>query len=141
MGLSSVSTTGTAEDEQAIRQVIADYDNTWNHHDMKAHARLFAEDADFVSVAGAYLKGRGEIEAQHAEMHAGDYKDSQMSTSSVAVRFLSPSIAIVHRAAEAAYNRGQVKRRWFMTLVMVKQDAQWLIRAAQNTQRSGMGPK
>jgi uncharacterized protein (TIGR02246 family) len=132
---------GTAQDEDAIRKAIADYDETWNRHDMKAHAQLFTEGADFVSVVGAYLQGRGEIEAQHAEMHAGDYKDSQMTTMSLAVRFLTPDVAVVHRGAEAIFNRGQVKRRWFMTLVMTRQDGRWLIAAAQNTQRSGMAPK
>jgi uncharacterized protein (TIGR02246 family) len=132
---------GPSVDEKTIRKVFADYDTTWNQHDMKAHAQLFAEDADFVDVVGAYLSGRNEIERQHTEMHAGQYQDSQMTTISVAVRFLSADVAVVHRAAEAAYNRGNVKRRMFMTAVMTKRDNRWLIAAVQNTQRSGLASK
>jgi uncharacterized protein (TIGR02246 family) len=74
-------------------------------------------------------------------MHAGQYKDSHMTTISVAVRFLRPNVAIVHRAAEVVSARSSVKRRMFVTGVMTKQDSRWLIAAAQNTQRSGQAPK
>ena len=141
MNPSADAAEGSASDEEAIRKVMADYDGTWNQHDVKAHAQLFTEDADFVDVVGAYLKGRSEIERQHTEMHTGQYKDSHMTTISVAVRFLRPDVAVVHRAAELVSGRGSVKRRMFVTGVMTKQDNRWLIAAAQNTQRSGQAPK
>jgi len=43
---------GQSPDETEIRRVELGLQEAWNHHDMKAWADLFTEDADFVNVAG-----------------------------------------------------------------------------------------
>jgi uncharacterized protein (TIGR02246 family) len=46
-----------SQDESEIRNVMMALDEAWNHHDMKAFANQFAEDADQVNVAGWWWKG------------------------------------------------------------------------------------
>ena len=42
----------TASDEQAVRKVLASFDEAFNRHDADAASALFADDAEFVNVAG-----------------------------------------------------------------------------------------
>ncbi len=51
-----------ADDEKAIREVQALWDDAWNRHDIKALGALVEEDVRFVNVAGIVLNGRGEFE-------------------------------------------------------------------------------
>jgi hypothetical protein len=60
--MGSASGAGQNSDQAPIRQTVMRLQEAWNRHDMKAFANLFAEDADFVNVAGAWWKGRAEIE-------------------------------------------------------------------------------
>ena len=51
-------------------QLLADYANAWNVHDVDALALLFHEDGTFVNVVGTYERGREEIRHLHAAIHA-----------------------------------------------------------------------
>ena len=53
--------TANANDETAIRKVLADFVEAWNKHDAKAFSMVFAEDADFTNVRGASCTGRSSI--------------------------------------------------------------------------------
>jgi ketosteroid isomerase-like protein len=50
----------TANDEQDVRKVIADYGDAWNKHDPDAILALFTDDADWVNVAGSWWHGLAE---------------------------------------------------------------------------------
>ena len=129
---------GQNRDETAIRAVEMGLQEAWNHHDMKAWANLFTEDADFVNVAGWWWKGRGEIEKKHTEIHAYIFRDSTLTIGEVQTKFLTPEIAIVHVLWSLAGNRnpdgsdGQ-PRKGIFTQVLQRQNGKWLIAAAQNT--------
>jgi len=130
---------GRAEDEKAVRNVIAGLVQSWNTHDMKSFAQFCAEDCDYVNVSGTDEKGRTEIERHHIEIHAGKYKDSHLTATSVTVRFLRPDVALAHVGWEVLYGDGN-KETSFQTLVLTKQANHWLIAAAQNTLTSGPAP-
>ena len=51
-----------AEDEAAIRQVVADFADAWNRHDPPAIVKRFSDDLDHVSVRGRWQQGRAELE-------------------------------------------------------------------------------
>jgi hypothetical protein len=55
----------TANDEQAVRKVIADYGDAWNKHDPNAILALFTDDADLVNVAGSWWHGQVEPARDH----------------------------------------------------------------------------
>ena len=125
-------------DEAEIRQTVMGLQEAWNGHDMKAFANLFAEDADFVNVAGAWWKGGAEIEQKHRDSHATIFRDSTLSIEQVDVRFLTTDIAIAHVLTALVGQKmtdGTVvsRRRALLTQVLQKQDGKWLIVASHNT--------
>jgi uncharacterized protein (TIGR02246 family) len=112
---------GRAEDEKALRNVIAGLVESWNTHDMKSFAQFCAEDCDYVNVSGTDEKGRTEIERHHIEIHAGKYKDSHLTATSVTLRFLRPDVALAHVGWEVLYGDGnkdtaRCHQRWLSSV-------------------------
>lgn len=64
-----------ADEENAIREIQARWDDAWNRHDVKALSSLVAEDVRFVNVAGVVLTGRAEFEALQTRTHAMQFKE------------------------------------------------------------------
>jgi len=124
-------------EEQAIRNVIAEFVQAINRGDIKAFGALFTEDADFVVITGKYLKGRDEIVRYHAELFAGSFKGSHLDVTSVAIRFVRPDVAVARVATKRTENEGKQMRASFPIFVLTKQAQKWLITAVQNTLTSG----
>jgi uncharacterized protein (TIGR02246 family) len=129
---------GQTPDEVEIRNVETGLQDAWNHHDMKAWASLFTEDADFVNVAGWWWKGRAEIEKKHTAIHAYVFRDSTLTIDEVHARFLTPEIALVHVSWTLVGHKNPdgsaaQPRKGIFTQVLQKQNGKWLIAAAQNT--------
>jgi len=95
------------QDEAAVRTVIEAFIDSWNRHDMRTLAALFAEDADFVDVFGNWLRDRKSIERALTQRHATIFRSSLFTEKDVAVRFLKPDLAIVHAVIELS---GAVQR-------------------------------
>ena len=105
---------------------------------MKALAALVAEDVDFVTVRGIWLKGRKDFEEHHATIHVMQFKESVRTTTDVQVKFLKPDVAIVHVSGELKGEKGLdgtplPPRQGIFTRVVTKEGGKWLIRASQNT--------
>jgi uncharacterized protein (TIGR02246 family) len=127
-----------ARDEEGVRKIASGFAEAWNRHDMKALSMLFAEDADFVNVVGLWWKGRSEIEKQHAAAHADWFKDSRLTMTATAIRFLAPDLAVVHPTWDLVGARGPLNlerapRKGIMIQVMKREGGRWWIVAAQNT--------
>jgi len=120
-------------------EALADgFVRAWNSHDMKAFGALFAEDADFVNVAGTWWKGRAEIQAMHERSHASRFKTSVLSKTGTRVRMARPDLAVLHVSWEltgAVDPEGKAlpARRGVMQMVAARQEEGWRIIAAQNT--------
>jgi uncharacterized protein (TIGR02246 family) len=128
----------TAGVETEIVQVLQAFEDGWNRHDMEACFSSYATDADFVNVLGAWWRGRGEIVREHAERHRNVFRESTLRTTQVAIRFLTPRIAIVHMGWELTGARTPEGndipiRRGVMTKTMSRREGQWRVEAAQNT--------
>ena len=52
----------TDADSASIKQVFADFYESFSRHDAHAAAMTFAEDADFTNMRGVHSHGREEIE-------------------------------------------------------------------------------
>ena len=50
MVVSSPVIAKTADDEQAVRKVLASFDEAFNRHDADAVAALYTDDAEFINV-------------------------------------------------------------------------------------------
>ena len=125
-------------DETEIRKVVAATAETWNRHDMKANANLYAEDADVVNVVSWWWKGRALIEKKATEAHACLFKESRLTNNEVAVGFLTSDVAVVHvRWSMVGHKKPDgtpgEPRKGIATLVMQKQGSHWLIAAFHNT--------
>lgn len=126
------------KDIEAIKQIERDWQEAWNRHDMKALAALGAEDVDFVTVSGTWLKGRKAFEELHARAHAMMFKESVLTTTDVQVKFLKPDIALVHvswgmKGDKDPDGTPRQPRRGILTQVLTKHGGRWLIQASQNT--------
>jgi uncharacterized protein (TIGR02246 family) len=137
-------------EESDVRSAIAGFPKSWNDHDMDAFGKLFAVDADFVNVVGDRWRGRRDIQMQHAYSHGtipqdtqgseayryyGIFKTSKLRFTEVDVRFLEKNVAVAHAGWELlGDSRSANPRQGIFILVLVRQDGQWLITAAQNTE-------
>lgn len=126
------------DDENAIRQVEAGWQDAWNRHDMNALVSLFADDADFVQVNGRRWVGTDEIKKNHLILHSMQFKESVWHNHATDVRFVAPDVAVVHQTWDLSGDKnpdGSLRdpRNGIFTQVIVKRDGKWLIIASQNT--------
>ncbi len=125
-------------DQAQIEELVTAFTDSWNTHDMTRFARLFARDADFVNVVGMWWKNRQEIEKAHVYSHSTFLKNSRLTGNLAALKFLRPDLATAHVLWELA---GQIEpdgtvgkpRQGILLLVCARDDASWVVHAAQNT--------
>ena len=137
LGFVAIAVSGSAETD-GPKALVDGFVSAWNAHDMKAFARLFAEDADFVNVAGMWWKGRADIQAKHEESHATRFKATTLVVKEASERFPRPDVGLVHVRWELT---GEVDRegtaapprRGILQIVAVRETDGWKIIAAQNT--------
>jgi len=133
-----------ASDETAVQAVVAQWDQSWNHHDMQMLADLFTVDADFVNVGGRHWKGRDQIRDQH-QARLNQFKNSVWTTKFVSVQFLKPDIAIAHinwvlEGDTDPDGTARPSRGGVFTWVLLKSGDSWQIRVAQNTNLGNLAP-
>lgn len=136
----AVSSVGAdqSDDEKAIRDIQARWDDAWNRHDIKALGALVAEDVRFVNVAGLVLNGRGQFEALQSRTHAMQFKESVRTVTETRIKFLTPDIAVAHvnwgmRGDKDPDGTPRQPRHGVMMQVLMKHDGAWSVVAAQNT--------
>ncbi len=135
---------GHAEDEKAIRAIIAGLSDAWTAGDARAWAAAFTEDADFTVWNGLYVKGREAIEQGHKQIFGTIYKDTRHRMAVRNVRFLRDDVAVVHAEASVA-KKGEdfpASPQVVPLFVMVKEKGQWRVSVFQNTsvQPGGVAP-
>src|SRR5262249_7228217 len=130
------------DDESAVRNILAEYAVSWNGHDMAAFGRFFAENCDYVNMAGVHWKGGQEIVQHHAELFQTRLKAAIRTLTGAEVRFPTPDVALVHATWDvmgSSRSTGEAVPvlKEITTMVMVKTNGKWLITAFQNTESSG----
>ncbi|SHE68002.1 SgcJ/EcaC family oxidoreductase [Streptoalloteichus hindustanus] len=131
-------------DERNIRRVLAAYTELWLQHRMDEWGELFTEDSDFVTHRGIWWRTRQENVVGHKDVPAsvlaqkGNYRQEVLS-----VQGVTPDVALVH--TRWSWPDHQLPsaptgedREGIVTLVMVRREGKWLIRAAHNTRRNGL---
>jgi uncharacterized protein (TIGR02246 family) len=128
-----------ADDDQAIRAAVLQWEQAWNAGDMKTAVGLFSDDADFVNVWGSHWRGRPQIESEHAKRHRMQLKGSVFSARDVRLQLIGPGLALVHvgwaiRGDHDLDGTPRRPRQGLFSWVMLKgADGRWWIRAAHNT--------
>ena len=86
--------TGAETNDPAIRAGMDRLMDAWNHHDAKAFAGIFSEDADFANRRGTGARGRAKIEEFHAPRLATVCSQSHQEYTETKTR-LRPDVAAV----------------------------------------------
>jgi uncharacterized protein (TIGR02246 family) len=125
-------------DEGAIRELQARQQAAWNAHDAHSYSQLFSADADTVNVLGWWWRSRAELEQKLAAGFSSVFAQSQLHIDEVAVRFLTPQIAIAHvrwsmsGAASPDGSGKNIPTRGIQTQTLKKTADGWHIEAFQN---------
>jgi uncharacterized protein (TIGR02246 family) len=127
-------------DEDTIREIENQFNVAWNRHDPDAIAASLADDAQFITVNGAWTTSRAGFRDLMQRLHGanGPYRSSTRRTPEMHVRFLAPDIAILHSRfwieGEVLHDAlSQPSRESVGTRVVHKIDGRWRIVATQNT--------
>ena len=88
----------SASDKQAIRDIEDRFNVAWNAHDPDAIAKSLADDAQFITVNGAWTTSRSGFRDLMQRLHgaSGPFRASTRRSPEMHVRFLAPDIAILH---------------------------------------------
>jgi uncharacterized protein (TIGR02246 family) len=144
MGQPSAGQTGET-DERAIRAVMDRFVDAWNHHDAKAFATVFAEDADFTNWRGTGAISRSKVEAFHAPVFATIFSKSHLEYTDIKTRFVRPDVATVDvhwkmSGAIDAQGNPRPEREGLLSFVMANSAGQWEIVVMHNLDISALPP-
>ena len=121
-----------AGDEAAIRKLVQQHDAARNAGDWKTMGAGFTDDADQLTSAGDWRKGRAAIEKGVAQVMAGPYKGAKYATKIETVRTVAPNVAVADGAFEIANVAGGGTRRGHISYVLVKAGGQWRVAASRS---------
>jgi uncharacterized protein (TIGR02246 family) len=129
-------------DESIVRNVLAEYTVSWNRHDTAAIGRLFAENCDYVDMAGVHWKGVQESVQRHGELFQNRLKTAVRTLTGAEVSFSTPDVALVHATWDVTgWSRPTGKAvpvlKEITTMRVVKTDGKWLITDFHDTDSEG----
>jgi uncharacterized protein (TIGR02246 family) len=121
--------------EKDLRALVAHLEKSWNSYDSQSFASVFAEDADFIHILGAYFNGKESIEKGHRAIFDTIYKGSHNTLEVQKIRPLSDDTAVVFTHATLDFFQGENKVRIQSrpTLVAQRKSGGWEIAVFQNT--------
>lgn len=125
-----------ADDEAAIRRVIADQTAAFNRHEVDR--TLFTDDADFVNAQGIWLQGASAIESGRRAQFQNALKAASIKVLDLRVRFLGPDVAVAHATYEISGMVGldgltMPSHRELGLRVLTKNNGRWLVAVFQIT--------
>ena len=87
--------TSPRDEEQAIRNFLAQFYEGWNAHDVDKMVSIYAEDIDHINVFGQWHKGKADIRRDLTMVHTGPGRNSQRKPVVEKIRLLRPDVAVV----------------------------------------------
>ena len=134
----SCETTTTQNDEEAIKQVIIDFQDDFNDGAFKKAEQYATEDWDHINPGGGIDRGRDAVLRTVRAVHNDFLKGVSITTDSMSVRFLEPDVAIViayHSIDDYTTPDGvkHVNGRQIKSYVLVKRENKWLMTLDHNT--------
>ena len=126
---------GTQHDEQAVRNLTAEFVAAWNKNDAKALAACFSTDGDLINPAGRVGRGKGEVEEILAEEHGGTFKGTRIHMQQKHLRFLKPDVAVADFEFQIsgihAPDGKQTELKGLLTNVFVREGERWRVTSAR----------
>jgi uncharacterized protein (TIGR02246 family) len=136
--VAQTSSSGSRDDEEAIRAVMTATTDAFSRHDAKAWVKFCTPDAQLVTVRGEGMKGIAEIEKGLTTIFQTRGRNVTLKTLEVAVRFIRPDVALAHVTNELSglvSPEGQTlpPHQELSIRVLVKDQGAWRITAFHNT--------
>jgi uncharacterized protein (TIGR02246 family) len=119
-----------AQDEAAVKAVVARYVDARERRDAAATAALFTEDADQLVSSGEWRKGRDAV--VRGTMASSQASGGRRTITVESVRFVAPGVAIADGRYEIAGIAGAQTRRMWSTFVITRGSDGWRIAAIRN---------
>ena len=146
VSLPHVSRGESSADEQALRELPRLFCAAWAKHDGRELAKIMAEDVDFVTVGGVWLRGRANFEKYHTRLLEKRFRQASNTLLETDVRLVRPDLGVVHWSwvIEGDKNpdgSARPKRFGIMTMVAEKRDNRWQVIVAQNTNAGPGAPE
>ena len=125
----------TKADEDAIREIELRFNEAWGRHDADAMVESLADDAQFVTVNGAWTTTRADYLNLMQRLHGsgGPFRTSTRETPIMHVRFLAPDVAMMHSQFHIYGDIEEPVRTGIGTRVVCKIGGRWRTVAVQNT--------
>jgi uncharacterized protein (TIGR02246 family) len=121
----------TSADEAAIREVVRKYVDAREKRDPALIAALFTEDADQVTTAGEWRRGRDNV--VKGGLASSQANPGTRDIAIEAVRFLAPGVAIADGRYEIRGAQDSAPRRMWTTFVLMKErSGPWRVAAIRN---------
>ena len=139
MSFASVSEGASPDARDSDRKQITDFmhalDETWNEHDMRAHAALFHADGVWIAWTGEVLKGPAEYEAKLTPLHKTIFKNSVHRGRIEELTFAAPDVAVVRGYGTVVGNEPTPDEvhRYRILVVLTKRDGVWKLSWGQKT--------
>ena len=121
-------TSGSTDDEVAARAVESAYDVAWNAGDVAAVLSLLTDSVVITSPSGETTVGRDEAASSFAALMDGLARGSKHTSEVVAVRFVTPEVALVDGLATiSGFGKHSEPLRHNYTDVLVRTPDGWRI--------------
>ena len=129
---------GSTPQHEAAAALAERWQSAWNRHRMESAATLLAPDADFVNVAGHWMRGRSQFLEHHVRLHQMQMRESRWTNLALTLRALSEQLALAHlewriEGDRDPDGRARAPRRGLFTWVIAFDGAKAVITAAHNT--------
>ena len=136
----------STQDEAAVRGIVAEFNKTWNSHDMKAMHALNTDDVEWINVTANHWRGNAAVLKGHANLHRTIFAKTNMGVDKILVRSIAPGVALAVAAMKfgpTTTPTGEVipEQRTRGTFTMVKQGAAWKIAHFHNTNIDAIAEK
>jgi uncharacterized protein (TIGR02246 family) len=125
----------TKTDEDAVREIELRFNEAWGRHDPEAMVESLLDDAQFVTVNGAWTRSRDGFRDLMRRLHGpqGPFRSSTRETPEMDVRFLAPDVAVMHTRFHIYGDVDEKERNSVGLRVVRKVDGRWRTVAVQNT--------
>ncbi len=127
----------TPEDRKQIAALITRFEDAWKRRDMQAFGSVMTDDVTWVNIVGMRWQGKEQVVRAHHNLLEGRYKGVNVHNEGHEETEIAPGVALVvwkswvdaftgpdGKPVDAIHTVG--------TLVMLKENGHWLIRAGQN---------
>jgi uncharacterized protein (TIGR02246 family) len=124
--------------QEEIRVIALGFFEAWNRHDMKAIAKLFTDDADWINIVGMHWRGKNSVVKAHEIFHRTIFQNTAMNPIDVGIRMVTSDVAITVitlKAGDFTTPQGERKvgTQDKLSLALVKCEDGWKITHGHNT--------